>query len=110
MKFTLALAALATIFTTINACKCGGNLEATKACCQSTGGVATSDDCPANQISERLSNFASCCNNLGARSDCRCPVGCARNETDAARAAEGLEPLSNEEVFKLVESYGGLDD
>ncbi|KAK3935743.1 hypothetical protein QBC46DRAFT_412725 [Diplogelasinospora grovesii] len=108
MQFNFAqLFALAAVLSgaVSDACKCGGNVDATVACCKSVGGSANGDDCPANQISERLSNFASCCNNLGARSDCRCPVGCARKELDTARAAQGLPPATDKDVLNYVQEY-----
>lgn len=99
MQFNIALMALA-FFSAVEACKCGGNVDATRACCKSTGGTPSGDDCPANQISERLSNFASCCRNLGARSDCRCSIGCLKSE----RIAQGLKPLSDKEAQSLVDA------
>ncbi|CZR51797.1 uncharacterized protein PAC_01674 [Phialocephala subalpina] len=109
MQFNIVLV-FATFLAAIEACKCGGNIDATKACCRNVGGNPSDVDCPANQISERLSNFASCCNSLGSRSDCRCPVGCARNETDAAQSAAGLPLLTDAEVTSFVASYGHLDE
>ncbi|TPX10381.1 uncharacterized protein E0L32_008600 [Thyridium curvatum] len=105
MKLSAAITAIAAFFSATEACKCGSNVDATRACCRSVGGNPTNDDCPASGISERLSNFASCCNSLGARSDCRCPVGCARVETDAQRLAAGQDPLTDEELAAYVNSY-----
>lgn len=106
MQLTTILATLTTLLAaSVEACKCGGNIDATRACCRSTGGVPSGDDCPANQISERLSNFAACCRNLGARSDCRCPVGCVLAQENPVRLAKGLKPLTEAEAKEIAESY-----
>ncbi|KAK8004194.1 NADH dehydrogenase (ubiquinone)-like protein [Apiospora arundinis] len=88
-----------------DACKCGSNLDATKACCHDAGGIPTSNGCPAGTISERLSRFASCCRRLGVRSDCRCPVGCRKDELQAERKAQGLEPLNDTELLAALHDY-----
>ncbi|TPX11930.1 uncharacterized protein E0L32_007428 [Thyridium curvatum] len=105
MKFSSAILAIAVLFSTSEACKCGTNMDATRACCRDNGGSPTDSDCPASDISENLSGFASCCRYFGARSDCRCPIGCARLETDAHRKAFGLKPLSDPELIDFVNSY-----
>ncbi|KAK6849127.1 hypothetical protein PG995_012960 [Apiospora arundinis] len=60
-----------------DACKCGSNLDATKACCR----------------------------RLGVRSDCRCPVGCRKDELQAERKAQGLEPLNDTELLAALHDY-----
>ncbi|KAF9872847.1 hypothetical protein CkaCkLH20_09710 [Colletotrichum karsti] len=106
MKFNI-LAAVTALIAAAEACKCGGNIDATRACCRNVGGVPTSNDCPANTISERLSGFASCCRGFGVRSDCRCPVGCAKQELEAARKKEGLTPLNDSEILAALSNYDG---
>ncbi|POR39232.1 Uncharacterized protein TPAR_00569 [Tolypocladium paradoxum] len=109
MKFTVVILAVATLFSASDACKCigpnGNNVEATNACCQEAGGRASGGDCPAGQISQRLSRFASCCRNYSTRSDCRCPIGCAKQELEAEREAKGMPPPTEDEVQALVATY-----
>ncbi len=107
MKFHTILAAIAAIVSAAEACKCGGNIDATRACCRQTGGVPSGDDCPANTISERLSNFHSCCLNFGTRSDCRCPIGCLVAELEAERKAGGLPALNETQMLSYLKSYDG---
>ncbi|PQE32209.1 hypothetical protein CJF32_00009909 [Rutstroemia sp. NJR-2017a WRK4] len=109
MKFptSTSLLFLFTFISTLEACKCAGNTEGTIACCKSVGGSPSGDDCPANSISQRLSNFASCCGSLGQRSDCKCPVGCAKEELQAARKAVGLGALNDTEVLVALDGYVG---
>ena len=78
MQFT-NLALLAAIFLVgADACKCvngGKNDDATRACCtQLRGNFRNGDDCQAGSISEKLSNFRSCCRSRGFTSDCDCPT------------------------------------
>lgn len=105
MKFSVLVALTALLVSASEACKCGGNTDATRACCRNVGGVPSGNDCPASSISERLSNFHSCCLNFGTRSDCRCPRGCRIAELKAAREKEGLAPLSEEEINAAVANY-----
>lgn len=109
MKLLFSFATIAILLGATHGCKCGSNFDATRACCKSAGGSVSGNDCPASGISERLSNFASCCNNLGSRSDCRCPRGC-RAEIDAERIAQGLSPLTDEEAVDLDTEPADLDD
>lgn len=108
MKFATVIFAIATVFTTADACKCGGNVDATRACCRDVGGVPTSNDCPANTISERLSNFHSCCLGFGVRSDCRCPIGCLMQEVEAERKTQGLPALNESEKLNYLMKYEGF--
>lgn len=109
MKVFAAVLALAALLSAAEACKCvssiGNNEAATRACCQEAGGSASETDCPADDISNNLSRFASCCRQYETRSDCRCPIGCARQELEAQRAAEGKAPPTDTEVNALVASY-----
>ena len=107
MKLHAALIAIAAIISAASACKCGGNLDATRACCRDVGGVPTSDDCPANTISERLSRFHSCCLRFGVRSDCRCPVGCLMSEVQAERKEAGLPAFNETEMLTYLKNYEG---
>ncbi|KAK8058454.1 hypothetical protein PG994_008902 [Apiospora phragmitis] len=60
MQFNFLLTVTALLASAaVEACKCGSNIDATRACCRSAGGTPTDSDCPAGGISERLSNFAS---------------------------------------------------
>ena len=106
MKFNV-LFTLAAFVTAAAACKCGGNEIATEACCRTSGGIMRGNDCAANTMSERLSTFAQCCRAFGVISDCRCPVGCAKRELEAARAAQGLPPLEDSEILAKLENYEG---
>jgi hypothetical protein len=108
MKLQTVMMALTALFTAADACKCGGNQDATRACCRQVGGVPSGNDCPANTISERLSNFHSCCLGFGVRSDCRCPVGCLLKEMEAERRVQGLPELNDSEKLNYLTSYEGF--
>lgn len=63
------------------ACKCldGGGVNderSTYVCCNIVGSHAVDHDCPAKRISNKLSNFHSCCKGNALKSDCRCPKDC----------------------------------
>ncbi|UNI15391.1 hypothetical protein JDV02_001928 [Purpureocillium takamizusanense] len=63
------------------ACKCFQGTKVmevqTDYCCLEKGGYPTKDhDCPASQISDKLSAFATCCKEEHYTSDCKCPRGC----------------------------------
>ena len=112
MQFSLAtIFSLATFALSGEACKClsdqGNNMDATRACCREAGGTATSSDCPAGSISERMSTFAICCKEYGDRSDCRCPFGCALKELEAQHKADGKDAPSNDDALDYLHSYGG---
>ncbi len=107
MKFQAALLAIAAILSAAKACKCGGNVDATRACCRNTGGIPIDDDCPADTISERLSSFHSCCDWFGTLSDCRCPVGCKMREIQAERVAAGLPAFNDTEMVAFLANYTG---
>ncbi|KAK4209709.1 hypothetical protein QBC37DRAFT_377774 [Rhypophila decipiens] len=106
MQLPLILNTLLTACIIVSACKCVGSKDLTRACCRCGAGViADSEDCPAWKIAQRLSNFANCCRELGAISDCPCPVGCVVAEKNPLRIAAGLKPLSEEEAKAIAESY-----
>ncbi|UNI20918.1 hypothetical protein JDV02_006964 [Purpureocillium takamizusanense] len=110
MKFSTAIISIAALLSSAEACKCissiGNNVEATRACCQEAGSTANSSgDCPAGNISNNLSRFASCCRSYDTRSDCRCPIGCARKELEAKHLAEGKVPPTEDEVKALLAKY-----
>lgn len=100
---------IAALLTSAEACKClssiGNNESATSACCQAAGGPANGSDCPAGEISNNLSKFASCCRGYNDKSDCRCPIGCARKELEAQHKAEGKAPPTDDEVKGLLSKY-----
>lgn len=108
MKFNFAVIAIAALISAADACKCGGNRDATFACCRNVGGVPSGNDCPANTISERLSNFHSCCLGFGVRSDCRCPVGCLMTEVAAERKTQGLPAFNDSEMLNYLRTYEGF--
>lgn len=91
MRFSV-LAILAVLGATASACKCGTNRVATEYCCRQAGGeyVPSAQDCKAGSMSERLSTFAGCCRRSGVRSDCRCPIGCTKEEQEQFEAEEKL--------------------
>ncbi|KAJ6437155.1 NmrA-like family domain-containing protein 1 [Purpureocillium lavendulum] len=110
MKFSTVLISIAAFFASAEACKCigpnGNNVDATRACCREAGGTPTgSNDCPAGEISNVLSRFAACCRAYGTRSDCRCPIGCARKELEIQHKADGKAPPTNDEVKALLAKY-----
>jgi hypothetical protein len=109
MKFSSALIALAALLSSSEACKClspiGVNGPATRSCCTNVGGKPDIDECPAGQISSKLSAFALCCRQYGTRSDCRCPFGCGRSELAAQRRLEGKPAPTDDEVMAYVASY-----
>ncbi|PWI66136.1 hypothetical protein PCL_05354 [Purpureocillium lilacinum] len=109
MKFSTTIISIAALLTSAEACKClssiGINEPATRACCQAAGGPANGSDCPAGEISNKLSTFAQCCRSYGTRSDCRCPIGCARKELEAQHKAEGKAPPTEAEIKGLLSKY-----
>ncbi|KAH7076087.1 hypothetical protein FB567DRAFT_535428 [Paraphoma chrysanthemicola] len=78
MRFNI-ITVLAVVGATVSACKCSNNRLATESCCAQLQGnyIPEQEDCQAASISERLSNFASCCSEGNFDSDCDCPSGCA---------------------------------
>ncbi|KAK6833196.1 hypothetical protein PG987_007890 [Apiospora arundinis] len=76
-----------------DACKCGSNLDATKACCHDAGGIPTSNDCPAGTISERLSRFASCCRRLGLLWDLEALFGPMSSQLDVGIMSEAVREV-----------------
>ncbi|KAL3963258.1 hypothetical protein ACCO45_000262 [Purpureocillium lilacinum] len=109
MKFSTTIISIVALLASAEACKClssvGNNSEATSACCKEAGGSANGSDCPAGEISDRLSRFASCCKAYGTRSDCRCPIGCARKELEAQHKAEGKAAPTEAEIKGLLSKY-----
>lgn len=109
MKLLTSIVAVIAMISSAEACQClssnGVNGPATESCCREAGGSPKGNQCPANQISENLSKFASCCKDYGTRSDCRCPIGCARLELEAKAKEEGTAPPTDDEVQALVASY-----
>jgi len=109
MKFSTTIISIAALLASAEACKClssvGNNVDATKACCKEAGGSVSGTDCPAGEISNTLSRFASCCRSYDTRSDCRCPIGCARKELEAQHKAEGKAPPTDDEVKGLLSKY-----
>jgi hypothetical protein len=89
--FNLMLVAAASTLS-VEACKCvnpnGGanNVDRTRFCCKQNSGTFVSDDCRAGSISNRLSNFKTCCRGKDLNSDCSCPT--CREET-------GIESVTN---------------
>ncbi|KAK2616959.1 hypothetical protein QQS21_000048 [Conoideocrella luteorostrata] len=109
MKFSASIIAIATaFFATAEACQChkgtGLDTGATFDCCYSAGGKPTGDQCPAGTISERLSDFASCCRSRGAYSDCNCSQGCNK-ALDAMRESKGEAGLTDAEVQAVIAQY-----
>ncbi|KAL5434428.1 hypothetical protein PMIN06_011373 [Paraphaeosphaeria minitans] len=91
---------LATIFSTLllttQACKClvdrRVNKDVTFRCCANLNGIfVNSNDCNAHSISERLSNFAHCCNRSGLVSDCKFPREAEIGGDEAEGEEEGAE-------------------
>ncbi|KAK8113285.1 hypothetical protein PG984_013811 [Apiospora sp. TS-2023a] len=78
MKLSLLILAATALLASsaVDACTCDDNRTATYLCCHAAFGTLENHDCLADTISERLSNFAMCCVSSGARSICRCPIGC----------------------------------
>ncbi|KAH7310056.1 hypothetical protein BKA65DRAFT_575854 [Rhexocercosporidium sp. MPI-PUGE-AT-0058] len=82
----------ATAILSVDACKCvnpnGGanNVGTTAFCCGQNQGTFITDDCRANSISNRLSNFKNCCRGSGLNSDCSCPT---------CRDDAGIEAVTN---------------
>jgi hypothetical protein len=76
----ILLATYALLSAPVQACKCvsgdgSQDNSATEACCNSIGGAYTlyeadSGDCGADSISEDLSDFGGCCQNVSETSDC----------------------------------------
>ncbi|KAM0250887.1 hypothetical protein ACHAQJ_008465 [Trichoderma viride] len=109
MKFFASFIAVVTVFASAEACQClsseGVNVASTFNCCREAGGNPGGDQCPANQISQRLSSFAECCKSYGDLSDCRCPKGCARAELQAIHETQGKAPPTDAEVDTLLAKY-----
>lgn len=108
MKFSTSIVAIAAaLFSSTEACQClssdGVNVAATFNCCRDAGGSPGGDQCPAGQISNKLSTFASCCESYGDRSDCRCPEGCDV-ELNALNA-RGRVPPTDREVNDILAKY-----
>ncbi|GJN78410.1 hypothetical protein PLIIFM63780_001904 [Purpureocillium lilacinum] len=89
MKFSTTIISIAALLTSAEA----------------SGGPANGSDCPAGEISNKLSTFASCCRSYGDNSDCRCPIGCVRKELEAQHKAEGKAPPTDDEVKGLLSKY-----
>lgn len=109
MKLLTSIVAIIAMISSAEACQClsaiGVNDAATKNCCREAGGSPSGNQCPAGQISQKLSTFASCCKSYGTRSDCRCPIGCARLELETKAKEDGTAPPTDDEVQALVASY-----
>ncbi|GAB0134036.1 hypothetical protein EsDP_00002422 [Epichloe bromicola] len=109
MKLLASIVAVVAMVSSVEACKClssiGNNVDATNACCKQAGGSASGGDCPAGQISNKLSTFAGCCRGYGDKSDCRCSFGCAFAELEVKAKQEGKAPPTAEEAKALVASY-----
>lgn len=109
MKFLTSIVAIIAMAASAEACQClsadGVNEAATKDCCGEAGGSPDGNQCPADDIGENLSKFAQCCRDYGTRSDCRCPVGCARTELEAMAKKGGTAPPTDDEVEAYVASY-----
>lgn len=109
MKFFTSIITLVALVSSAEACQCisagGVNDAATQNCCRQVNGRPEGNQCPANQIAQDLSKFASCCRAYGTRSDCRCPVGCARKELAAKNKAQGMSEPTDEDVLALMASY-----
>ncbi|KAM7205719.1 hypothetical protein V8F20_002952 [Naviculisporaceae sp. PSN 640] len=110
-SFTTLLSLLSTAAnnTMVQACKCGDaeHYEETQYCCKRASGNLTADnDCDYKTL-EKRSLFASCCwQGFRQQSDCSCSPGCIGDfEVNPARIARGLEPLSQEEIRGILETY-----
>lgn len=106
MKFTTAIIALVGFISSTEACQClsdsGPNNAATEKCCREVNGKPTGDQCPAGDIAQDLSKFASCCRRFGDLSDCNCPIGCGVAQFKAQREAMGASPPTDEEIAAVI--------
>ncbi|OPB41939.1 hypothetical protein A0O28_0030560 [Trichoderma guizhouense] len=103
MKFYPAIFAIVALFSAAEACKCWNSYgravsEYTHACCTYTGGFYSDHNCNGD-IFDKLDVFRTCCENLGAESDCDCP-DCP--EEDARRKALGLKPMTDAERHEFA--------
>jgi hypothetical protein len=100
----LTLAAATVLSAPIHACKClsldGFYYDgATEGACNELGGQMNGNDCVADSISEKLSDFRFFCQLLGGQgSDCSCPIGCreaitAEEDPEAVAAAAANKKL-----------------
>lgn len=84
MHFFSSLTLVAALLLGANACKCVNDYvdyAATEACCSRLGGeFVNGNDCNADSISEKLSNFRNCCGESQLTSDCDCPT-CLQEKT-----------------------------
>ncbi|KAG6040802.1 hypothetical protein E4U41_007019 [Claviceps citrina] len=105
MKFLASVIAVVATVSSVEACQCigatGVDQKVTESCCHGAGGSPDGNQCPADQISEYLSTFASCCLYFRTRSDCRCPIGCDGEELDAKAKRKGKTPPTDDEVALL---------
>ena len=90
MRFSTLTIAITALMAGAQACQCvnnGADIEKTRDCCERLGGnFVNGKDCQASSISEKLSNFRSCCRERGMTSDCDCPT-CKRS-TDEGEESE----------------------
>jgi hypothetical protein len=98
MQFFTAIA-IAYMALTASACKCvqgGTNDAATATCCTSLGGRQEGNDCVADTISEKLSNFRQCCMNQD-------PTGELTSDCDFPRKADEASAAIQKRAPKVKE-------